>query len=125
MEPGNVTGEWSLGTRLGSGAWECDWGVEPGNEVGEWSLGTRLGSGAWECDWGVEPGNEGWYCMHTMLTAGHCGSEVNNVPIYTAIVYCNLAGFTLNLGTHDYDSQTLQCSTRSPLARRLVFTSWY
>ena len=57
LEPGNEAGEWSLGTRLGSGAWERGWGVEPGNEAGEWSLGTRLESGAWERGWGVEPGN--------------------------------------------------------------------
>ena len=48
VEPGNEAGEWSLGMRLGSGAWERGWGVEPGNEAGEWSMGTRLGSGAWE-----------------------------------------------------------------------------
>ena len=35
MKPGNEIGEWSLGTRLGSEAWERDWGVESGNEIGE------------------------------------------------------------------------------------------
>ena len=34
MEPGNETGEWNLGMRLGGGAWERDW---------EWSLEMRLG----------------------------------------------------------------------------------
>ena len=42
MEHGNEAGEWSLGMRLGSGAWERGRGVEPGNEAGESSLGTRL-----------------------------------------------------------------------------------
>ena len=34
------------------------WAVEPGNKAGQWSLGTRLGSGAWEQRWAVEPGNK-------------------------------------------------------------------
>ena len=34
--------------RLGSGAWERGKGLEPGNETEKWSLGMRLGIGAWE-----------------------------------------------------------------------------
>ena len=69
MEPGNEAGEWSLGTRLESGAWERGWRVEPGNEAGEWSLGTRLGSGAWERVWGVEPGNEAAHGLQELWPA--------------------------------------------------------
>ena len=42
MQPGNEAGKYSLGTRLGSAAWEQGWGVQPGNEAGECSLLGKL-----------------------------------------------------------------------------------